>query len=141
MGLKFLDSLKQAKDKTYVHERACGVRASRTNTGRGRPIAVHFMTLPDKVSACPSFVCLDKPLTVLCAGRPTGLLRVHEAATGVGHYRGMQSDFPAVRSHPHGHFLHDSSAQQSSLDHKRQPSNCSNSRRNSHITKPSTVRI
>ncbi|KAJ4992153.1 bromodomain containing protein [Stagonosporopsis vannaccii] len=30
MGLKFLDSLKQAKDKT------------------GRPIAVHFMTLPDK---------------------------------------------------------------------------------------------
>ncbi|KAI1567426.1 Transcription factor chromatin remodeling, contains bromodomain protein [Pyrenophora tritici-repentis] len=35
-GMKFLDSLKQAKDKT------------------GRPIAVHFLTLPDKVrSTCP----------------------------------------------------------------------------------------
>lgn len=85
MGLKFLDSLKQAKDKTYVHERACGVRASGTNTGRGRPIAVHFMTLPDKVSASPSFIIPDKPLTVLRVGRATGLLRVHKAATGVGH--------------------------------------------------------
>lgn len=34
MGLKFLDSLKQAKDKTYVHEGACGVRANGTKTGQ-----------------------------------------------------------------------------------------------------------
>jgi hypothetical protein len=34
MGLKFLDSLKQAKDKTYVHEGACAVRESGTDAGQ-----------------------------------------------------------------------------------------------------------
>lgn len=34
MGLKFLDSLKQAKDKTYVHGGACAVRESGTDAGQ-----------------------------------------------------------------------------------------------------------
>ncbi|KAH6638230.1 Bromodomain-containing protein [Boeremia exigua] len=46
MGLKFLDGLKQAKDKT------------------GRPIAVHFMTLPDKDELPDYFEFTKLPLAL-----------------------------------------------------------------------------
>lgn len=58
----------------------------------GRPIAVHFMTLPDRVIASTSSLGWDHVLTVH-AGRATGLLRVHETATCSRHHRGMSRTF------------------------------------------------
>jgi hypothetical protein len=54
-GLKFLDSLKQAKDKTYVlchvtpHMGSFHAQGLSLTSHSGRPIAVHFLTLPNKV--------------------------------------------------------------------------------------------
>jgi hypothetical protein len=64
MGLKFLDSLKQAKDKT------------------GRPIAVHFLTLPDKDELPDYYEFTKLPLALdtiedkLTAGEYTSLAQV-----------------------------------------------------------------
>lgn len=62
MGLKFLESLKQAKDKTY--EPGQNTRGLPSLTCHsGRPIAVHFLTLPDKVRP-PDLLPTTTPLTV-----------------------------------------------------------------------------